>query len=737
MKLSSSSISKITLALCLILAGFTAKAQVTKTFTIIPFADTNNNCVYDFGEDTLVSFKIQAVDPMNFYGTAGVTNANGRLALSLPVPAASNSYSIALLSGLIEPCAVSAATAVPYYSLYYLPIKPVILNAPVGYGSTFFWGQTAQGKLFKYAPMDTLRNCSAPLYSGNFNCFFELHNNVNSMPGFYTGTMTVKLDAATVDTYSFGFVNTSTSFTSASSTGTILSNQNDQALMVMYNLPNTLVTAGIHTLSVIFTPFTGYSQNSVMNIILSADSCGSINGQAYMDCNNNCAFDAWETYGGNNISAVVVTNATNTLSCYPSANGSYNLSAPVGIYTVTAVGTNSSYSVCPVTSFTTNISYLSSYTLNYGVQELNPNSVDYKTFLNMSGANPGPGAVPGGTLAINAYNIKTGGPLCTVNPTLVPTALKIVLPIEMTYSYVIGTTPLPSSVIPCATGDTIVWNYPGANALHQIGVFTATNATIGNSYCIKSIVNPQNDNDPSNNIYTRCTTFGGPFDPNEKTAEALNMFPNGNILPGTQDITYTIEFQNLGNGQAVNININDTISSYLDLSSLQVISSSFPVQTIVNAGTRVVDFKFKGINLPASSVNEPASHGYVRYKLNLNPSLPLGTSIKNRAHIYFDYNSAVSTNQTINTIALTTGINQNALNSMVIMYPNPTKDNVNINSSVIISRIEVMNLVGQVITAKDVNSFNTNIDLSMLNKGVYLVQMHTASGPIIKKLVKE
>lgn len=727
--------TKLTVMTFLMLFSFVSKAQtVTKTFTIIPFADLNNNCIYDMGEDTLVNFRLQVMDPVNYYGSAGQSSFTGKYYGSITAPAASPNYSIQQLDGLIEPCAVAASGSIPYFTVYYLPIKPVILNAPVGYGSTFF--SPIQGKLYRYAPMDTLKYCSGNLNAGSYNCFFEVHNNKTSISSFFNGTMTVKLDLTTIDSYTFTS-NASGAFTSANSSGTIVSNQSDQVLMLKYNLPNTPITAGIHTLSVQFSPFTGYTQPSIMKMTLNADSCGSVIGQAYLDCNNNCSYDFGETYGGNNISSVQLANATNTVITYPSSNGLYSANAPIGIYTVTASGSNSSYSVCPVVSFTTNITYSSSLTLNYGVKEINPNSMDYSTFLMLSGANPGPGAVPGGSIAVNVYNNNSGGPICIPNPTLVPSALKVVLPIEMSYVNVIGSTPVPSSIIPCATGDTIVWNNPGVTALHKISVYTATNAIIGNSYCIKSIIYPLVDNYPSNNIYTRCNTFGGPFDPNEKTAEALNMFPNGNILPNTTDLIYTIEFQNLGNGPAVNISINDTIDSNLDLSSLQVISSSFPVQTQMNVAARVIDFKFKGIYLQASSVNEPASHGYVRYKINLNPGLPLGTSIKNRGHIYFDYNTAVSTNKTNNTIALTTGNNESELGRSIMVYPNPTNDDLNIQASSVISTVEIVNVIGQTVLSKtNVNNKSTFVDLSSLNKGVYFIQMNTVEGMVTKKIIK-
>lgn len=713
-----------------------SKSQTTyKTFTVIPFADLNNNCVYDMGEDTLVNFWVQVTDPINSMGASGTTYTNGIITGTINAPTTSTSYSVMLLQGLIQPCALSASGNIPYFTVYHLPINPVILNAPVGYGSTIW--SPIQGKIYKYSPIDTLKYCSGSLNGGAYASSFIIHNNKQSASPFYNGNMVVKLDQNTIDTYTFVYAGSSTNFTSSASTGTLLSNFGGQNLLFNYNLPNTPLSAGIHTLTFQFSPFSGYTQPTIMKMVLNADSCGSVVGQTYLDCNNNCTKDIWETYGGNNISFVKLTSTTNTIITYPSSTGSYNVSAPIGIYTITANASSGSYSICPSVSFTTNITFASTYSLNYGVKEINASSIDYHTHFTLGGANPGPGAVPGGTLSITAYNGINNGPLCSFNPSLNPTALKLVLPVEFSFLNVIGSTPVPSTIITCASGDTIVWNNPGVNNTHKIAVYTATNAVIGNTYCVKSMIYPLTDVYSVNNVASRCFTFGGPFDPNEKTAEAIGMFPNGNILPSTQDITYTIEFQNLGNGSAVNISINDTIDTNLDLSTLEVISSSFPVQTQINLGTRVVDFKFKNIYLASAQVNESASHGYVKYKLKLNPSLPIGTSIRNRAHIYFDYNTAITTNKTVNTIATTNGISENDLSNSILLYPNPTNGAINIHSDSFISNITVYNVIGQVsLLTTNVNAKKAVVDLGSLENGVYFIRLQTENGIVTRKVVK-
>jgi hypothetical protein len=52
----------------------------------------------------------------------------------------------------------------------------------------------------------------------------------------------------------------------------------------------------------------------------------------------------------------------------------------------------------------------------------------------------------------------------------------------------------------------------------------------------------------------------------------------------------------------------------------------------------------QNINLPDHKTNEPASHGYVRFRIAQKAGNPIGTNIENQASIILDYNSPIITN---------------------------------------------------------------------------------------------
>ena len=66
----------------------------------------------------------------------------------------------------------------------------------------------------------------------------------------------------------------------------------------------------------------------------------------------------------------------------------------------------------------------------------------------------------------------------------------------------------------------------------------------------------------------------------------------------------------------------------------------------------VLRFEFPYIMLPDSNVNEPASHGYVMFRIQQKPGLQIGDKIRNNAAIYFDGNAPVITNTTEHTLGL-------------------------------------------------------------------------------------
>jgi len=191
-----------------------------------------------------------------------------------------------------------------------------------------------------------------------------------------------------------------------------------------------------------------------------------------------------------------------------------------------------------------------------------------------------------------------------------------------------------------------------------------TTAHAGDTICVYVTVTPVvGDNDTTNNTYQFCYPVVNSYDPNVKEVYPVN------VPPGYHDwLTYTIHFQNTGNAPAVNIRLADTLDNNLDLSTFQVINYSH--YNRVSLTGNVLNFFFPNIQLPDSTTNEPASKGFVQYRIKPKANMPLGAQVKNTAYIFFDFNAPVITNTTVNTV--TTSINDvSASLNTIYVYPNP------------------------------------------------------------------
>jgi uncharacterized repeat protein (TIGR01451 family) len=756
MKINIKKVSQSLLAASLLFISISGlKAQTSVNYTVDLYYDTNNNMVHDPGETYLNN--AYNIAPVRGQSTCSSTYGTGTFYGNCPgalfggyVPSCNaNNFDVVVydFENILQPGITVTSHAVmgSTYSITNLPLKSsaaseiFVSNISTQFRNTNLPSPT----LFTAARAGGIVDTAAGTLCSNSTIDiiqpykFNLWNHASC--GAVQANFNFKMDGVSIATYSFvGSSSVNVYTTAALSTGTLSVSSNTlipympQFSYSVTNYP--AMSPGYHSFEIDITPV-GMTQTntSVMKSVFYVNDCGQMNGNAFVDCNLNCTKDPSEFYPGS-ILNLYLTNATNTVYVAPNAAGNYTANVPIGTYTITP-SVYGTYSICGTPTTVLTVTTGSTYTLNLGLRETFAIPTDFYSYLFLSNGIPGPGAVPGGSLTINAYNYRFGT-ACSAIPN--PTQFKVVLPPLMSYVGTVSTTPAPSSIITATTGDTIVWNSPLPNDLHQFTVKTATSAVIGNSYCVTSIVYPLADANSADNAYTRCWNYGGPFDPNEKISETPGMAANGDIAPGTPDLTYTIRFQNLGTGKAVNVTIKDTIDANLDINSLQVLSSSYPVLTQVNAGTNLVEFKFADINLPAAVTDEPGSHGYVRFKLNLKPSLPVGTVINNRGHIYFDYNNAVATNKTINTIAVPLGINEVKIIHAVNLYPNPTKGLLTINATENLRSVQVYNVTGELMmNVINLNSKTTTLDLQSFAKGLYFVKTETKEKIVTKKIVLE
>ena len=153
------------------------------------------------------------------------------------------------------------------------------------------------------------------------------------------------------------------------------------------------------------------------------------------------------------------------------------------------------------------------------------------------------------------------------------------------------------------------------------------------------------DETPLDNNFILQQEITGSYDPNDKTCL------NGPILLPTQlneSLYYLVRFQNLGNDTAINVRVVDSLPASLDLSSLQLLSSSHIYTASLK--NNVLEYKFDSILLPPAIHNVQGSNGYVLFKIKPAQYLTVGNSIVNKADIFFDFNPAVITNDAVTTI---------------------------------------------------------------------------------------
>ncbi|MCF8258799.1 MAG: SBBP repeat-containing protein, partial [Flavobacteriales bacterium] len=157
---------------------------------------------------------------------------------------------------------------------------------------------------------------------------------------------------------------------------------------------------------------------------------------------------------------------------------------------------------------------------------------------------------------------------------------------------------------------------------------------------------PQDDADPVIDIF--CDQVSAPYDPNDKTGSPRGLGETHAIQRG-QQIEYLVRFQNIGTDTAVNVVILDTLTTDLNIFTVQSGVSSHPYEFRMY-GPRVLEWRFNNILLPDSTTDELGSNGFVAFKVQQVPDLPYGTVIENTANIYFDFEEPVITNTYYHTV---------------------------------------------------------------------------------------
>ncbi len=261
------------------------------------------------------------------------------------------------------------------------------------------------------------------------------------------------------------------------------------------------------------------------------------------------------------------------------------------------------------------------------------------------------------------------------------------------------------------SGNDVTWNVgtllPGECDHIYLTIKVDCSVNAGEVLCVEGTIDPTvGDCNDDDNEAEDCHVVVNSYDPNDKMVASRDLKTKGFVdqedILATDTLTYQIRFQNTGTADAINIVIEDDLDTDLNLTSV-VPGASSHTYTKFEVTNGKLKWTFNGIHLPDSNTNEPASHGFVKFKVAQKPNNVPGTVIHNGADIFFDFNAAVVTNTVVNTVKANVGITDPMIpsNVQVTLYPNPFEHSTTIfvqrddNSNPLNLTFTIYNILGK------------------------------------------
>jgi hypothetical protein len=260
---------------------------------------------------------------------------------------------------------------------------------------------------------------------------------------------------------------------------------------------------------------------------------------------------------------------------------------------------------------------------------------------------------------------------------------------------------------------------------------------IGTAIQSTAIIEPiTGDANPACNTDTWEVAITGPVDPNDIIVSREELLTTE--FPNPPFLEYLIRYQNVGNDTAFNVLIRNNLPGTLDFNSFEFVDASHPVEIDYGNSSRLLGFRFDNILLPDSNVNEPASHGFVRYRIKPQDALMLGDSIVNSAAIYFDFNDPVMTNTAITKVVSLTGVAAPDSEPDILVYPVPAGDILTVVlPQAMQASLTVYDTMGRQAMTGKMTGGRCLLDINALQQGLYLLQVQTAIWTANRTFVKE
>ena len=351
----------------------------------------------------------------------------------------------------------------------------------------------------------------------------------------------------------------------------------------------------------------------------------AITGTIFNDANGNGLQDAGETAF---LSGVAEAQPGNNLSGVD-VNGSFGIPVEPGSYTVQGQGVLYHTITTPAHNVTITAG-MSATDKHIGYQAI-PGIYDLVAELTAGVTRPG----FDNNVYFSVSNIGTEASTATIN-----------FDFDTDQNWVSATVAPNAQVVNNAT-----WSIamdPGDTWTARVTLNTPASVALGTGIQHQLTATPDApDTTPADNMATWTRTVVGSYDPNDKVSSVSSLTPTE--AQNGAWIDYTIRFQNTGTFMAENVLITDTLPPGLQANTFRYVASSHSNFWYMEAG--VLHVRYDHIQLPHINANEPASHGFIKFRIKANTALIVGEEIENVANIYFDFNAPIITDPSVITIA--------------------------------------------------------------------------------------
>jgi PKD repeat protein len=366
-----------------------------------------------------------------------------------------------------------------------------------------------------------------------------------------------------------------------------------------------------------------------------AGPSATIRGLVFEDLNNNCTQQVGEPNLGGQIISISPGYFATT-----GPNGQWSAVVPLGTYTVTWSPDPNYINSCTPASYTVNaVTNCATYN-NNNFKIRNPAAVNPDPAIIVTSNNARPGFLH--YIQVHVQNLS-------VDPTAGNSTVTVTMAPSIVYQ---SSFPLPISIV----GNTLTYNFPSLTPLSNTTINITTTIPVAtplganaNTTATIAYAGPS-EVTTINNSSLDATMVTGAQDPNDKRVWTTNgAVADPWIEPTDNTLRYMVRFQNVGTDTAFNIVCRDTMDMDVNPATFIFEGSSHPAVWDLSTTGRLT-ITFPNALLVDSATNEPLSHGWFAYRINVDAGLPEGTLIRNRCSNYFDFATPVATNFTNSTI---------------------------------------------------------------------------------------